>query len=35
MTCFISGGAKNGKSGIAQDLVLALAQGENATTWPP
>lgn len=27
MTCFISGGAKNGKSGIAQDLVLALAQG--------
>ena len=27
MTCFISGGAKNGNSGIAQDLGLALAPG--------
>ncbi len=27
MTCFISGGAKNGKSTLAQNLTLALAQG--------
>lgn len=25
MTCFISGGAKNGKSSLAQDLAVALA----------
>lgn len=27
MTVFVSGGAKNGKSGFAQDLAVALAQG--------
>ena len=27
MTCFISGGAKNGKSSLAQDLTVALAKG--------
>lgn len=27
MTCFISGGAKNGKSSIAQELTLKLADG--------
>lgn len=27
MTCFISGGAKNGKSALAQDLIIALAKG--------
>lgn len=27
MTVFISGGAKNGKSGYAQDLAVALARG--------
>lgn len=27
MTCFISGGAKNGKSTLAQDLAVALSQG--------
>lgn len=27
MTCFISGGAKNGKSTLAQDLSVALAKG--------
>lgn len=27
MTVFISGGAKNGKSGFAQDLAVSLAQG--------
>lgn len=27
MTCFISGGAKNGKSTLAQDLTVALAKG--------
>jgi adenosylcobinamide kinase/adenosylcobinamide-phosphate guanylyltransferase len=27
MTCFISGGAKNGKSTLAQDLAVALAGG--------
>ena len=27
MTCFLSGGAKNGKSSIAQDLSRALANG--------
>lgn len=27
MTCFISGGAKSGKSALAQDLAAALAQG--------
>ena len=27
MTCFISGGAKNGKSTLAQDLCVALAKG--------
>lgn len=27
MTCFISGGAKNGKSTLAQNLAVALAQG--------
>ena len=27
MTCFISGGAKNGKSTLAQDLAVALAKG--------
>ena len=27
MTCFISGGAKNGKSTLAQDLAVALANG--------
>lgn len=26
MTCFISGGAKNGKSSLAQDLAVALAK---------
>ena len=27
MTCFISGGAKNGKSTLAQNLAVSLAQG--------
>jgi len=27
MTCFISGGAKNGKSTLAQDIAVALAGG--------
>ena len=27
MTCFISGGAKSGKSALAQDLAVALAKG--------
>ena len=27
MTCFISGGAKNGKSTLAQDLTVALSKG--------
>ena len=27
MTIFISGGAKSGKSSLAQDLTVALAQG--------
>ena len=27
MTCFISGGAKNGKSTLAQDLTMALSAG--------
>ena len=27
MTFFISGGAKNGKSSLAQDLTVALANG--------
>ena len=27
MTCFISGGAKNGKSTLAQDLAVALSKG--------
>ena len=27
MTCFISGGAKNGKSTLAQNLAVALAKG--------
>ncbi len=27
MTCFLSGGAKNGKSTLAQNLAVALAQG--------
>lgn len=27
MTCFISGGAKNGKSSLAQDWAAALSQG--------
>ena len=27
MTCFISGGAKNGKSTLAQDIAVALASG--------
>ena len=27
MTCFISGGAKNGKSTLAQNLAIALAKG--------
>ena len=27
MTVFVSGGAKNGKSGFAQDLAVSLAQG--------
>ncbi|MBQ8236664.1 MAG: bifunctional adenosylcobinamide kinase/adenosylcobinamide-phosphate guanylyltransferase [Oscillospiraceae bacterium] len=27
MTCFISGGAKSGKSSLAQDLAVALAKG--------
>ena len=27
MTCFISGGAKNGKSALAQNLAVALAKG--------
>ena len=29
MTILISGGAKNGKSALAQDLTVALAQGEK------
>lgn len=29
MTVFISGGAKNGKSTLAQNLAVALAQGEK------
>ena len=27
MTCFISGGAKNGKSSLAQNLAVALSEG--------
>lgn len=30
MTCFISGGAKNGKSTLAQDLTIALSGGRQA-----
>ena len=29
MTFFISGGAKNGKSTLAQDLTVALAKGSK------
>ena len=29
MTCFISGGAKNGKSTLAQNLAVSLAQGRK------
>ena len=29
MTCFISGGAKNGKSMLAQDLTVALSKGSK------
>ena len=28
MICFLSGGAKNGKSTLAQDIAVALAQGK-------
>lgn len=33
MTIFLSGGAKNGKSTLAQELAVKLSGAESATTW--
>ena len=34
MKAFISGGAKNGKTTLGQDLAVYLAAGESITTLP-
>lgn len=35
MKIFISGGCKNGKSSLAQQLAVKLSQGKKDIIWPP